>query len=116
MSSSTRSCCRAGTVRSRGFCPCPVVKPSFQVFSLSSKATNKVPAVVLSGTWQVAGVVMSFLLHGNRFTLLEKKRTNSGPLKAPADKHSISTPPEEHAPGEGRSEAERWLSSPPCGD
>src|SRR6266702_5925562 len=91
ISSSTRSCCRAVTVRSRGFCPWPVVKPSFQVFSLSSKATNKVPAVVLSGTWQVAGVVIGFLLHSDRSRVMEKKLTNSGPLREPADKHSIYT-------------------------
>src|SRR5215813_6551550 len=89
ISSSTRSCCRAGTVRSRGFCPWPVVKPSFQVFSLSSKATNKVPAVVLSGTWQVAGVVIGFLLHSDCSRVMEKKLTNSVPLREPADKHSI---------------------------
>src|SRR6266851_6515714 len=78
-------------VRSRGFCPWPVVKPSFQVFSLSSKATNKVPAVVLSGTWQVAGVVIGFLLHSDRSRVMDKKLTNSGPLREPADKHSIYT-------------------------
>ena len=69
----------------------PCGKAQLQVFSLSSKATNKVPAVVLSGTWQVAGVVSGFLLHGNRFTLLEKKRTNSGLLRESVDKHSIYT-------------------------
>src|SRR2546425_459436 len=85
------SCCRAVMVRSRGFCPWPVVKPSFQVFSLSSKATNKVPAVVLSGTLPVAGVVMGFLLHSDRSRVMEKKLTNSGPLREAADKHSIYT-------------------------
>src|SRR5207237_9083128 len=89
ISSSMCSCCRAVMVRSRGFCPWPVVKPSFQVFSLSSKATNKVPAVVLSGTLPVAGVVMGFLLHSDRSRVMEKKLTNSGPLREPADKHSI---------------------------
>src|SRR5215467_2169865 len=49
--------------RSRGFCPAPVVKPSFQFFSLSSKATNSVASVVFSCPWYVDGVVMSFLLH-----------------------------------------------------
>src|SRR5215468_4736088 len=68
-----------------------MVKPSFQVFSLSSKATNKVPAVVLSGTWQVAGVVIGFLLHSDRSRVMEKKLTNSGPLREPEDKHSIYT-------------------------
>src|SRR5215467_6831927 len=59
-----RSCCRAVIVRSRGFCPWPVVKPSFQFFSLSSKATNSVAAVAgLCSLW-VAAVVMGFLLHG----------------------------------------------------
>src|SRR5215471_1541991 len=76
-------------VRSRGLWPCPGVQPSFQVFSLSSKATNKVPAVVLSGTWRVAGVVMRFLLHSNSSRVMEKKLTNSDPLRKPADKHSI---------------------------
>src|SRR5215475_15745650 len=78
-----------GMVRSRGLWPWPVVKPSFQVFSLSAKATNKVPAVVLSGTWRVAGVVMGFLLHSDRSRVMEKKLTNSDPLRKPADKHSI---------------------------
>src|SRR3989475_5883142 len=59
------------------------------VFSLSSKATNKVPAVVISGTWQVAGVVIGFLLHNDCSRVMEKKLTNSGPLREPADKHSI---------------------------
>src|SRR5438552_16401079 len=85
------SCCRAVMVRSRGFCPWPVVKPSFQVFSLSSKATNKVPAVVLSGTLPVAGVGMGFLLHSDRSRVMEKKLTNSGPLREAADNHSIYT-------------------------
>src|SRR5262249_16164220 len=85
------SCCRAVTVRSRGFCPCPVVKPSFQVFSRSAKATNKVPAVMLSCTLRVAGVVMGFLLHSDRLRVMEKNRTNSGPLRAPAAKHRFST-------------------------
>jgi hypothetical protein len=40
-----------------------VVKPSFQVFSLSSKATNSVAAVVFLGSWCVAAVVIGFLLH-----------------------------------------------------
>ena len=61
------------------------------VFSLSSKATNKVPAVVLSGTLPVAGVVIGFLLHSDRSRVMEKKLTNSGPLREPADKHSIYT-------------------------
>src|SRR4029450_1650393 len=78
-------------MRSRGFCPCPVVKPSFQVFSLNSKATNKVPSVMLSCTLRVAGVVMGFLLHSDRSRVMEKKLTNSGPLREPADKHSIYT-------------------------
>src|SRR5262249_16013593 len=89
ISLSTCSGCRAVTVRSRGFCPGPVVKPSFQVFSLSSKATNKVPSVVLSCTLRVAGVVMGFLLHSDSSRVMEKKLTNSGPLREPADKHSI---------------------------
>src|SRR5262249_1034771 len=54
-----------------------------------SRATNKVPAVVLSGTWQVAGVVIGFLLHSDRSRVMENKLTNTGPLRAPADKHSI---------------------------
>src|SRR5215468_2129037 len=66
-----------------------MVKPSFQVFSLSSKATNKVPSVVRSCTLRVAGVVMGFLLHSYRLRVMEKKLTNSGPLMEPADKHSI---------------------------
>src|SRR6516165_4428495 len=57
--------------RSRGFCPAPVVKPSFQFFSLSSKATNSVASVVFSCPLYVDGVVMSFLLH-NRFQGMEK--------------------------------------------
>jgi hypothetical protein len=40
------------------------VKPSFQVFSLSSKATNSVASVVFSCSLWVAAVVMGFLLHG----------------------------------------------------
>src|SRR4029434_9303990 len=89
ISSSTRSCCRAVTVRSRGFCPWPVVKPSFQVFSLRSKATNSVAAVVLPGSlWGAAGVI-GFLLHGDRSRVMEKKLTNSGPLRESVDKHSI---------------------------
>src|SRR5215831_7093603 len=57
--------------RSRGFCPAPVVKPSFQFFSLSSKATNSVASVVFSCPLYVDGVVMSFLLH-HRFQGIEK--------------------------------------------
>src|SRR6516162_8819777 len=57
--------------RSRGFCPAPVVKPSCQFFSLSSKATNSVASVVFSYPLYVDGVVMSFLLH-NRFQGMEK--------------------------------------------
>ena len=44
----------------------------------------------------VAVVVMGFLLHGREFhavLFLEKKLTNSGPLREPADKHSIFYPP-----------------------
>jgi hypothetical protein len=77
--------------RSRGFCPWPVVKPSFQVLSLSSKATNKGPSVMLSRTLRVAEVVMGFLLRSDRSRVMEKKLTNSGPLRAPADKHGIYT-------------------------
>ena len=43
-----------------------VVKPSFQVFSLSAKATNSVASVVLLCSWWVAAVVMGLLLHGDR--------------------------------------------------
>src|SRR5712691_8554946 len=89
ISSSTRSCCRALTVRSRGFWPWPVVKPSFQVFSRSAKATNSVTSVVLLYSCGVAAVVIGFLLHGKTFGFMEKKRTNSGRLREPADKHSI---------------------------
>jgi len=34
---------------------------------------------------------MGFLLHDDRLRVMEKKLTNSGPLRAPADKHSIYT-------------------------
>src|SRR2546428_11170770 len=78
-------------VRSRGFCPWPVVKPSFQVFSLSSKATNSVASVVFPGSWWGAAVVMGFLLHGDRLRMMEKKLTNSGPFRESVDKHSIYT-------------------------
>src|SRR6266567_7370804 len=76
-------------VRSRGFCPWPVVKPSFQVFSLSSQATNSVASVMLPCSWWGAAVVMGFLLHGDRLRVMEKKLTNSGPFRELVDKHSI---------------------------
>src|SRR5262249_19891865 len=44
----------------------PVVKPSFQVFSLSSEATNRTRSGVVSWPLWVAAVVMGFLLHGRR--------------------------------------------------
>src|SRR6266446_9873377 len=78
-------------VRSRGFCPWPVVKPSFQVFSLSSKATNSVASVMLPCSLWGAAVVMGFLLHGDRLRVMEKKLTNSGPFRELVDKHSIYT-------------------------
>jgi hypothetical protein len=34
---------------------------------------------------------MGFLLHSDRLRVMEKKLTNSGPLREPADKHSIYT-------------------------
>ena len=34
---------------------------------------------------------MCFLLHSDRLRVMEKKLTNSGPLREPADKHSIYT-------------------------
>jgi hypothetical protein len=38
-----------------------------------------------------AMIKADFLLHGDRLGFMEKKRTNSGPLRKPADKHSIYT-------------------------
>jgi hypothetical protein len=38
---------------------------------------------------------MDFLLHGDMLRFMEKKLTNSGPFREPADKHSIY-PPEGH--------------------
>jgi hypothetical protein len=32
---------------------------------------------------------MGFLLHGKRFRVMEKKRTNSSPFRKSVDKHSI---------------------------
>jgi hypothetical protein len=34
---------------------------------------------------------MGFLLHADRLRVMEKKRTNSGPLRESVDKHSICT-------------------------
>jgi hypothetical protein len=34
---------------------------------------------------------MGFLLHGDMLGFMEKKLTNSGPFREPADKHSIYT-------------------------
>src|SRR3712207_4647268 len=47
---------------------------------------------------------------------MEKKLTNRGPLREPADKHSISTSPDAHAPGDGRIADACWFRSPPFGD
>jgi hypothetical protein len=43
-----------------------VVQPSFQVFSLSSKAINRTRAVVVPYSLWVAVVGMGFLLHGDK--------------------------------------------------
>src|SRR5262249_33248880 len=89
IASSTRAWSRAVTVRSRGFCPGPVVKPSFQFFSLRSKAIPRVPAGVVPYSVRVAGGVIGFLLHDETFRFMAKKLTNSGTLMESAAKHSI---------------------------
>jgi hypothetical protein len=65
------------------------VTPSFQVFSRSAKATNSVTSVMLLYSCGVAAVVIGLLLHGKTFGFMEKKLTNSGRFREPADKHSI---------------------------
>ena len=47
--------------------------------------------MVVAWPWWVAGVVMGFLLHGEQgASVMEKKRTNSGPFRALTSKHSLS--------------------------
>jgi hypothetical protein len=67
------------------------VKPSFQVLSLNANARNRTGAVAVS--WPLWGAVVStgLLLPGDTFPLMEKKRTNSGPLRESTCKHSIYT-------------------------
>src|SRR5215470_16255552 len=67
----------------------PVVKPNFQVFSLSSKATNRTRSHVVSCSVWVALTVMGFLLHAETIELMEQQLTNSGPVRESADKYSI---------------------------
>ena len=94
MSLSPGSGGRAVTVRARGLCPRPVGQPSFQVCSRRAKATHRTRAGVGSWPLWVAVVVRGFLLHGRALQAvlcLEKTLPNSGPLREPADKHSIYT-------------------------
>jgi hypothetical protein len=53
------------------------------------QAINNTAAVVLSCALWVAVVIMGLLLHGETFQGMEKKRTNSGPLRKSTSKHSI---------------------------